>query len=245
MVITVTHLTRMRPPYICVAGLHDQVAVRPVVMGQLHKKWLRSKGGLFEIGAVVDLGPVKHVGMAPEHEDHRFDPAIAKFTGRADALSFWRCLEKTAQPSLDSIFGDDLVRRGRWSCAVNPRCGVASLGCLKVYGTSRISIQGLGTRGGLRLAISDPILGKLDLGITDVRFFEDDFITVNEQVVESVQERIDRGVRLLLSVGLTRATGPADNPVHWLQVNNLHLEDDSTWNLYESAGPLGYGIIRV
>jgi len=230
MVITVTHLTRMRPPYICAAGLHNQVAVRPVVMGQLHKKWLRSNGGVFAIGAVVDLGPVKHVGTAPEHEDYRFDPAVAKFAGLVDALAFWKSLEQIAQLSLDSIFGDDLVKR-RWSCAVNPGCGAASLGCLKVYGRPKISIRGLGPRGGPRLAITDPILGKLDLGITDVRFFQDDFITVNEQVVESAQERIDRGVPLLLSVGLTRATVPEDNPVHWLQVNNIHLEDDPTWNL--------------
>ena len=230
MVITVNHLTRMRPPYICAAGLHDQLAVREVVMGQLHKRWLRSQGGVFAIGAVVDLGPVKHVGTAPEHEDYRFDPAVAKFASLADGLTFWRRLEQSAQLSLDSIFGDALVKRGRWSCAVNPGCGVASLGCLRIYGTPKMSIRGLGPRGGLRLAITDPILGKLDLGITDVRFFEDDFITISEQVVESTQDRIDRGVRLLLSVGLTRAF-PPDNPAHWLQVNNLHLEDDPTWNV--------------
>ncbi len=233
MVITVTHLTRMRPPYICAAGLHDQAAVRPVVAGQLHKKWLRSNGGLFEIGAVVDLGPVKHVGTAPEHEDYRFNPAVAKYIGASDALTFWRRLEQIAQPSLDSIFGDDLVKRGRWSCAVNPGCGAASLGCLKVYGTPKMFVRGLDrrpTRSGLRIAINDPVLGKLDLGITDVRFFQDDFITVNEETVESAQERIDSGVRLLLSVGLTRATVPADKPVHWLQVNNIHLEDHPTWN---------------
>ncbi|MFI5116158.1 MAG: hypothetical protein ACHP8B_05600 [Terriglobales bacterium] len=108
---------------------------------------------------------------------------------------------------------------------------LSQLGCLKVYGTPKMSIRGLGLRGGLRLAITDPVLGKLDLGITDLRFFEDAFITINEQVVESTQDRIDGGVRLLPSVGLTRATVPPDNPVHWLQVNNLHLEDDPTWNL--------------
>lgn len=234
MVITINHLTRMRPPYICAAGLQNDVAVRAVVAGQLHKRWLRSNGGPFAVGAVVDLGVVKHVGEAPEHEDYRFDPFVARSTGLADARTFWKCLERVAKPSVDLIFGNDLIKRGRWSCAVNPGCGVASLGCWTVYGRPTISIRGLDprpTRSGLRLAVTDPVLGKLDLGITDVRFFEDDFITVNETVLDNVQQRIDRGVRLILSVGLTRATVPPDNPVHWLQVNNLHLEDDPIWNM--------------
>lgn len=234
MVITITHLTRMRPPYICAAGLHEGIGVRPVIMGQLHKKWLRSNGGLFEMGAIVDLGPVRHVGAAPEHEDHSFNPAVAQYKGSADAKAFWQELKAVAQPSVDSIFGDDLVKRGRWSCAVNPGCGVASMGCLQVYGMPRIFVRGLDpqpTRSGLRLAMADPVLGKLDLGITDVRFFAEDFITIREEAVDSVQSRINRGVALLLSVGLTRATVPADKPLHWLQVNNLHLEDDPTWNV--------------
>jgi hypothetical protein len=234
MVITISHLTRMRPPYICAAGLYDKYAVRAVTAGQLHKRLLRSNGGPFAIGAVVDLGVVKDVGSPPELEDCSFNPASAKYVAMEDGRTFWKRLEQVAQPILDSIFGDDLVKRGRWSCAVNPGCGAASLGCLKVFGTPQISIRGLDShvmRSGLRLAITDPFFGKLDLVITDVRFFEEDFITVNETVVESAQTRIDSGVRLLLSVGLTRATVPPDNPVHWLQVNNVHLEDDPTWNL--------------
>ena len=233
MVITISHLTRMRPPNICAAGLHDKHAVRAVTAGQLHKRLLRSNGGPFAIGAVVDLGLVKDVGTPPELEDCRFNPSFARFVAMEDDDTFWKRLEQIAQSSLDSIFGDDLVKRGRWSCAVNPRCGTASLGCLRVFGTPRISIRGLDRltmRSGLRLAISDPVLGKLDLGITDVRFYEDDFITVNEAVVNSVQDRINSGVQLLLSVGLTRATVPEDDPVHWLQVNNLHPRDDPTWN---------------
>ena len=233
MIVTITHLTRMRPPYICAAGLQGRIAVRPVIAGQLHKKLLRSNGGLFEIGAVVDLGPVQHVGTAPEHEDHRFNPTRAKYLGRAAAETFWRDMKAIAQPSVEPIFGEDLTKRGSWSCGVDQGRGRASLGCLQVYGGVDLFVRGLDPqllRSGPRLALKDPILGKLDLGITDVRFFEEDFITVKDKVVESVRARIHAGVGLLLSVGLTRATVPADKPLHWLQVNNLHLEDAPLWN---------------
>jgi len=233
MIVTITHLTRMRPPYICVAGLHERNAVRPVIAGQLHRRFLRSNGGPFAIGAVVDLGPVKHVGNAPEHEDHSFNPARARHVRMADAKAFWQELKAVARPSVESIFGEDLFKRGRWSCAVDRGRGLASLGCLQVYGGIEIFVRGLDPqpmRSGLRLIFRDPILGKLDLGITDLRFFQEDFITVKEEIVEKVQARIRTGVGLLLSVGLTRATVPPDKPLHWLQVNNIHLADEPLWN---------------
>ena len=38
---------------------------------------------------------------------------------------------------------------------------------------------------------------------------------------------------LLLSVGLTRPFAPSPDapPIHWLQVNNIHLEPDPCWRL--------------
>jgi hypothetical protein len=51
--------------------------------------------------------------------------------------------------------------------------------------------------------------------------------------MQRVAERIVGGTGLLLSVGLTRpfSNSPSSPPVHWLQVNNIHLEDDPTWRL--------------
>ena len=45
------------------------------------------------------------------------------------------------------------------------------------------------------------------------------------------QRRIKRGVGVILSVGLARAFQVSGDTArrHWLQVNNLHLEDDPAW----------------
>jgi len=44
---------------------------------------------------------------------------------------------------------------------------------------------------------------------------------------------IERGPEMILSVGLTRPFAPSSESeeVHWLQVNNVHFEDDPVWQL--------------
>jgi hypothetical protein len=46
-----------------------------------------------------------------------------------------------------------------------------------------------------------------------------------------VQGRIEAGVEVILSVGLTRAWRKQNDTAerHWLQVNNIHLKDDPLW----------------
>lgn len=46
-----------------------------------------------------------------------------------------------------------------------------------------------------------------------------------------MQRRIQRGVAVILSVGLARAFQVSGDTArrHWLQVNDLHLEDDPAW----------------
>jgi hypothetical protein len=61
--------------------------------------------------------------------------------------------------------------------------------------------------------------------------------------VRRVADRLAQGVPALLSVGLTRpfSTRPDEPPLHWLQVNNLHLEDDPAWRLSARPGaPTGF-----
>jgi len=40
-----------------------------------------------------------------------------------------------------------------------------------------------------------------------------------------------RGVPVIVSVGVTRAFAvhEGEPALHWLQINNLHLEDDPAW----------------
>jgi hypothetical protein len=81
MRIIVNHLTRMQPGYICVAGVDVSNGhhVRPVLRGRLTTDLLASKGGPFDMAALVDIGRVESCGHAPETEDYNFDPSTAYF----------------------------------------------------------------------------------------------------------------------------------------------------------------------
>ncbi len=82
MRIVVNHVTRMRSPRICVAGINPETLehVRPVTrMGEvLTRDMLRKDGGPFGPGALVELGSVVPSPRAPEMEDHRFVASRAK-----------------------------------------------------------------------------------------------------------------------------------------------------------------------
>jgi hypothetical protein len=120
--------------------------------------------------------------------------------------------------------------------------GTASLGVLVPLGRPRLSLDTKPDgREVVRLQVWDGEL-RLDLSVTDLRLYSDDGATPDAVKVREVAQRLDRGVPALLCVGLTRpfASRPNDAPVHWLQVNNIHLADDPCWRLVPGeVGPSG------
>lgn len=232
MKIVLNHLTRMKPGYICVAGI-DQTSgkhVRPVLAGsQLTNALLKREGGPFDIAAVVDLGSVRANGSPPEVEDHLFDPQKTKATTVLAPAKFWKLLEGASEPSLVAIFGNDLKPNGN-VMAVDVRKGNASLGCLLPRRPPDIEIDRYGkVKIRLREGIYD-----LYLSVTDLRVYEKDQKTPRNMVVDDLDRRLRKGTKVILSVGLARPwMKPGDTEKrHFLQVNNLHLEDNPSC-LYE------------
>jgi hypothetical protein len=222
----------MQPGYVCVAGVDVDVPavrhIRPVLAhDRLGAALLRRNGGPFEMASVVNLGVVRYAGQAPEVEDYLFDPSRAARLGPGGPENFWKVLTKAAQPRLRDIFGPALAPRGR-TCAVDVGAGTASLGCLW---PSEVPSLYLDPAGRPRLRVSDGELAP-DLPVTDLRLFEADQVTVRGPAVEYLAERIRDGAAVLLSVGLTRPWRKPDDAVerHWLQINNVHLAENPTWD---------------
>lgn len=144
----------MKPGYICVAGIEPETGrqIRPVLNRRpLTRDLLRKEGGVFEIGALVELGETRSVGHAPEVEDCEFSLGNLKYQYRLEPDAYWKILAKTSYKSLKAIFGNELEQRES-SCTVNISSGGASLGHLA---PDRIQLFGVNRYGKIRIEISD------------------------------------------------------------------------------------------
>jgi hypothetical protein len=220
----------MQPGYVCVAGvdIHTLKHVRPVLRyGRLTTDLLRCNGGPLDIAAVVDVGPTAYAGHAPEVEDHYFDSARATWLFDDDPDDYWEVLNQVAHGSLAAIFGPDL-EQWEGSCTIDVGEGRASLGCL-AQEEERPWLY-VDHRGAVRMVL-ECVTPSADLAVTDLRLYGRDHKTPRVALVTDVQKRIEAGVEVILSVGLTRAWRKQNDTTerHWLQVNNIHLKDDPLW----------------
>jgi len=234
MNIVICHLTRMRSPYICIAGIDPGSGnhVRPVLrQGQLHCDLLDCKGGCINIGKLLEIGPTRAVGQKPELEDRLFNPGNLSVLSTLKPHEFWGMLLLHSRDNLTEIFGDDLAARDR-SYVIRKGTGNASLGILLPKKPPTVSISEFRGKKSIRIGLFEKNLTS-SLSLTDLRFYGSDMETPLSKTVENVSRRLRSGVRAILGVGLTRLWRKPDEneEFHWLQVNNIHMEDEPTWRV--------------
>lgn len=236
MKIVINHLTRMSEGYICVAGVEPKSLehVRPVLdSGRLTARLLTRNKGPFDMAMLVDLGRVEYVGEEPEVEDYRFQPGAATSIRTLDPDKFLALLRKVAKPRLSQIFGPQLTSRSNDACATDCGEGDASLGCLIPETAPVLTLeppQRAGKPARVRMVLADPEFKRLDLSVTDIRLYQDDHVTPDELRVNRLAARLARDPHVILGVGLTRPfQGSELDPVHWLQVTNIHLPEVPVW----------------
>jgi hypothetical protein len=234
MRILVTHVTRMARGFCCVAGLAegDHRHVRPTLGRRLGTELLAPEGQ-FDFGAIVDLGAVRPTPERPELEDHEFNAAAATRVGYVSAVRLWQILGQTALGTLAEIFGDELEHTG--TRAFLPiGSGAASLGCYRPIGPVDLVVRDGGDHTSVRVVLPAE---RLDLSLTDARYFRDEFTRPDEERVRQAQDAISAGAEVLLGVGVGRPFASAEGQlaVHWLQVNALHLADNPGLRLRATA----------
>lgn len=226
MRIVVNHLTRMRAPRICVAGFEPDSPghVRPTSCRDrpLTREHLAESGGVFELGAIVELGPVRPTPSPPETEDHLFSPERAQVIGRLEPDDYLAEIDARCDRDLENVFGPALQRR-EWKYAIDEGEGERSLGCLHLRRRPDIEVDRFG-KPQLRL---NEQTKPAYLSVTDIRLVEPDHTTVRAAAVEDVRRRMRRGVGVRLMLGVARPfQARGDNRLrHWLQVNGICLDD--------------------
>lgn len=223
MEIIINHLTRMTAGYFCVAGLTraGNRHVRPVTGRRLPRSFLDRDGGVFGLASTIEIGPTTPSPSPPEMEDETFNPADARLVANLSEEEFWAANDAASKGTLAELFGPALHHHttATSSAVVDPGSGQASLGVLVPQGAVSIALS----YGKVRCRFEDEALGQLDLSVTDVRVFREDWEPDQEAVARVSKLLLESEV--LLSVGLTRAMGTP--PFHWLQVNNIHLKKRS------------------
>ena len=218
MQIVINHLTRMQEGFICVAGFDSTFKhVRPVIPNKrLPNSLLRENGGMFSIGAKVDLGSVIPRAEVPRIEDVVFDPNKARFLDTLTPANFWDHLNELALQSLQDIFGPELEQPGPKSCAIKPGHGKASLGCLLPSQPASLYIRERANKlPQVRIILKDRQFdNEFDFSVTDIRFFNiNDHVTINTNTVSAINKKL-YNEQVILSVGLTYPYPPGKDAVH-------------------------------
>ncbi len=245
MRIIVNHLTRMQPGFVCIAGIDPATGrhVRPELPGRIRIDMLGPNGGPFDMAVEVELGRVKPHPSPPEVEDCLVTPSALRKVRDLPADEFWRLLESVAKPRLVEVFGAGFCKHGN-TWVIEPGAGEASLGCLLPQAPALLEVcvedyQGQPKRR-IRCHVRDRD-GECFPPVTDLRLYYADQKTPRLEVIDDLNRRMNAGASAILSVGVTRVMS---QDKHWLQVNNLHLNDNSIWRLpssqEEAEQPVGW-----
>jgi hypothetical protein len=196
--IVVNHLTRMTVPRICIAGLETstETHVRPVTAKDdpITRDMLRSSGGPFRVGAVVDLGRVIPRPDPPETEDHLFATRNAMLVRDLGGEEYLDLLERACGDDLHDAFRPDLSEPRPGKLAVPAGTGGRSLVVVRATGAVLRVEYG-------RLYLS---LQSARLRVTDLRFYEADHTTLKRSIVDDVRGRLSRGQPAYAMIGLAR-----------------------------------------
>jgi len=180
--IVVTDLTRMREGHICVAGIDLATGerVRPV-RDRLGAELLRTNGGPFDVGAIVDLGSCRPVGSAPEVEDVLFQPSRCVHRGYVPPDEFYELCKSKSAADLSAI-GPELKQFGRSLTTLEGKGD-----CSLVFVSSRIIPKVfINAYNKLRYDYGS----RIELSVTDVRLYDRKLLEPDAKKVEQLQSRL-------------------------------------------------------
>ena len=233
MQVLITEVTRMERGYICVAGINRGTGsrVRPVLSGgaRIPLTWVSSLGGLIDNKRVLEIGDGPRVGKSPEVEDVLTSSTQLRLVTRLSDEEFLTALRGTSHLDARSAFGPELKQHVNGHNYVSAE-GTGTLS-LAIQANPRDTVEVFLTNfGRIRARWRD----GMELSVTDLRLYQPDGSTPNEERVATLSKALKDGPGFV-AFGLTRAMSlpRSGDPstYHWLQVNAIHVPVSLQWSL--------------
>lgn len=237
--LLITDVTQMRNGKVCIAGVtHERKAVRLLLRyGEILAHHLKlPDGNVLRPRVVIGVEVEPHEKLrAPHVEDHFWLKSVQTRFLRVVDDTIWRqALQRTCSPTLNEVFGVELVKKRRLA----PDCGQRSLGTIKPVRIIRLHVapspyaekEEFVCR--IDFADSDDE-GCFNIPVTDLTLLRyiDHLIFNFRNTPEEAAHRLSQKLRKLesfLRVGLTRPYQQPGKHETWsyLQVNGVHTFPD-------------------
>jgi len=228
--LTVTDVTRMRAPNVCVAGVHQGRTIR-LNNPPPTDEWVASIGGLMPGDVVsVDCGPA--AGPVPPHtEDAEWDPKTLVKRHRLTEDLLAEHLSTSAFARVEDAFGAPWIRGTGGNAAFKPGEGTRSLATIKVA-----SVKVDVSFGKIRVAFQDTTQGWAALPLQDlvVKQHQERCHVCASNLAQTLKREFE-GALAILRVGLARQWQVPGHPsACWMQVNHILLMPPKRKHFLES-----------
>ena len=115
--ILINHLTRMRYPNYCIAGIdiYEKIHYRPKffkVFGRIKGECLEESGGPLSLGNIIEILQVKPKPEGAQTENVLFKIENVKVIRKVPKAEFWNWLSEVSNDSMDSIIASAANRGG-------------------------------------------------------------------------------------------------------------------------------------
>lgn len=231
-VLTITDVTRMGSPWVCVAGVTDnRQTIRPEFpSGRISEQWLyQDQQPIIRPFARVHLDLIENRPDPPHCEDWVIQPERRNFLGVLDENEKYSFLEKIVDPSVDRIFGAEIQRDIGFN--IREHEGNRSLGTIRGRFITHITLwEKVDHRLDYRIEFVDQENSIYSLSVTDlsIRYFVD-YERGNgadlRRIVANLENHLQRS-EIFLRIGLARPTWSKYPHRCFLQVNGIYTFPD-------------------
>jgi len=171
--IAVTDITRMKPPFICIAGVYnDGRSVRPLMKGKrFDQNWCQRNGFVIKPFSVIELDFLEPRPTPPHTEDYYINPHHVVWVSQLDVEKKRQLLKMMDDGCVANIFGAELLSKENQKAKyIQTGSGNRSLGTIRPKSIQHFHYRQYEHCWDYRLAFTDQCGEEYQVKIVDLSF---------------------------------------------------------------------------